>query len=110
VLGKELRQTLFAQPRGALRGRVTVEVGRGDRRIDLGQDCGGAGPHALEQGAELIGERHALGDEIVAPADERAQGPGVAQRVLGWRWQFTLEQGLAETIAWYRDYLGNHGR
>lgn len=29
-----------------------------------------------------------------------------AGRVLGWRPSFTLEQGLAETAAWYRDFLG----
>lgn len=28
-----------------------------------------------------------------------------AQRVLGWRPQFSLEEGLKETIAWYRDFL-----
>ena len=31
-----------------------------------------------------------------------------AHRVLGWQPQYTLEQGLAETIAWYRDYLIAH--
>ena len=28
-----------------------------------------------------------------------------ARRVLGWRPHYTLEQGLRETIAWYRDYF-----
>jgi len=28
-----------------------------------------------------------------------------AQRVLGWRPEFSLEQGLTETFAWYRDFL-----
>jgi len=27
---------------------------------------------------------------------------------LGWQPQFTLEQGLNETIAWYREYLATH--
>ncbi len=31
-----------------------------------------------------------------------------AHRVLNWQPQFTLEQGLAETIEWYRDYLATH--
>ena len=31
-----------------------------------------------------------------------------AHRLLGWQPQFTLEQGLNETIAWYRDYLATH--
>jgi CDP-glucose 4,6-dehydratase len=28
-----------------------------------------------------------------------------ARRLLGWRPRFTLDEGLAETIAWYRNYL-----
>jgi CDP-glucose 4,6-dehydratase len=28
--------------------------------------------------------------------------------VLGWQPQFTLEQGLQETIAWYKEYLDAH--
>jgi CDP-glucose 4,6-dehydratase len=31
-----------------------------------------------------------------------------AHRVLNWQPQFTLEQGLNETIAWYREYLATH--
>jgi CDP-glucose 4,6-dehydratase len=31
-----------------------------------------------------------------------------AHRVLDWQPQFTLEQGLNETIAWYREYLATH--
>jgi len=31
-----------------------------------------------------------------------------AHRVLDWQPQFTLEAGLAETIAWYREYLATH--
>ena len=30
-----------------------------------------------------------------------------ARRRLGWSAAFTLEDGLRETIAWYRDLLGN---
>ena len=33
-----------------------------------------------------------------------------AQRLLNWQPQFTLEQGLAETIEWYRDYLTKTGK
>lgn len=29
-----------------------------------------------------------------------------AARILNWRPQFTLEEGLRETMAWYKDYLG----
>jgi CDP-glucose 4,6-dehydratase len=29
-----------------------------------------------------------------------------ARRLLGWRPQFSLEEGLARTISWYREFLG----
>jgi CDP-glucose 4,6-dehydratase len=29
-----------------------------------------------------------------------------ARRVLGWQPEFTLEAGLARTIAWYKEFLG----
>jgi CDP-glucose 4,6-dehydratase len=32
-----------------------------------------------------------------------------ARRELGWAPGYTLEQGLKETIAWYREYLGHAG-
>ena len=31
-----------------------------------------------------------------------------ARTMLGWQPQFSLEAGLAETIAWYREYLAKH--
>jgi CDP-glucose 4,6-dehydratase len=31
-----------------------------------------------------------------------------AHDVLGWKPDFTLEQGLNETIAWYKEYLASH--
>jgi CDP-glucose 4,6-dehydratase len=31
-----------------------------------------------------------------------------AHRILGWQPQFTLEQGLNETIEWYKNYLAKH--
>jgi len=45
-----------------------------------------------------------------ASGEIRAQylSVGKAHRLLNWQPQFTLEQGLAETIAWYRDYLAAH--
>jgi len=65
--------------RGAPRcgGGIAGEEGQRNGRVDVGKDGRGAGPEALEQGAELIGERDALGDEGVAAAHERAQGAGV---------------------------------
>ena len=45
-----------------------------------------------------------------ASGEIRAQYLSAAKthRVLDWQPQFTLEQGLKETIAWYREYLATH--
>jgi CDP-glucose 4,6-dehydratase len=32
---------------------------------------------------------------------------GKARSLLGWRPSFSLDEGLARTIAWYRDHLGS---
>ena len=77
VLAEELGEALVGQAGGALGRGVAGEEGEGDRGVEVGEDGGGAGPEALEQGAQPIGERHALGDEIVAAAHEGAQGAGL---------------------------------
>ena len=33
-----------------------------------------------------------------------------ARRDLGWKPQYTLEEGLREAIQWYREFLGRAGR
>ena len=50
------------------------EEGERDPAVDIGEDRGGAGPEALEEAAELVGQTDAAGDEVVAAAHERAQG------------------------------------
>jgi CDP-glucose 4,6-dehydratase len=42
-----------------------------------------------------------------APNEIQAQylDSGKAQSVLGWAPQYTLEQGLRETMTWYREFL-----
>ncbi len=82
VLSEEVSQAFFAQARGARGGRIAGEERQGDRGIDVGKDASGAGPDALEEGAQLIGQRHALGDEIVAAAHEGPQGARVIRRRL----------------------------
>ena len=77
MAAEELGQAALAQALGALGRRVAGEEGQGDGGIDVGEDHGGAGPEALEQGAQLIGERHALGDEVIAAPDEGPQGAGL---------------------------------
>ncbi len=82
VLGEEARQTPLAQPFGALGGGIATEEGQGDGRVDVGEDRRGSRPEALEQGAELIGERHALGDQVVAAPHEGAEGARVIRQGL----------------------------
>jgi hypothetical protein len=65
-------------------GGIAGEESQRDRRVDVGENGRGAGPEALEEGAQLIGEGDALRDEGVAAAHERTQGArlvrGRAQR------------------------------
>jgi hypothetical protein len=73
VLCKEARQALLSQPRGALRRGVAGGEGERDRRVDVGEDLGSAGPEGLKEASELIGQRHALGNQLVSGAHERPQ-------------------------------------
>src|SRR2546425_10822674 len=60
VLAEELGQAFFAQARGALGCGVAGEEGERDRGLDVGKNGRGAGPEALEQGVQLIGEGDTL--------------------------------------------------
>jgi len=40
---------------------------------------------------------------------EQCLDAGKARRLLGWAPHFTLEDGLAATVAWYRDYFNQRG-
>src|SRR4030042_60984 len=68
---------LAGEPVRALGRRVATKEGERDGRVDVGEDCAGAWPEAIEERAELVGEGDALGDESVARADERAQSAGL---------------------------------
>src|SRR5438105_152762 len=83
VLPEELDQALFAEAGRAVRRGVAGKEREGDRRVDVGKDFRRAGPEALEERAKLVGERDALGDEIVPAAHEGAQ----RARVIGGRVQ-----------------------
>jgi CDP-glucose 4,6-dehydratase len=45
-------------------------------------------------------------DDAVGEIREQRLSAAKASAVLGWRPKYELEQGLSETIAWYRDFLG----
>lgn len=71
--------------------------------------------HTVLEVVELL--RRLLGAEALLPqvlgqakAEIRDQhlSTALAQQTLGWTSQITLEQGLATTITWYRDYLRVH--
>jgi len=74
VAGEEARQALGAEASSPPRRGIAFEEGEGDRRVDVGEDDGRTGPEALEQSSELVGERDALGDEIVPATHQRPQG------------------------------------
>ena len=60
-------------PRALPSGRgVAVQEGEGDGRVDVGEDGGGAGPEAVQQAAQLVGQREALGDQSSRPRTRRA--------------------------------------
>jgi hypothetical protein len=73
VLGEEGGEALGSETLGALRGGEAAEKCQRDPAVDLGEDGGGAGPEALEQAPEPVGEADAGGDEVVAAAGEGAQ-------------------------------------
>ncbi len=74
VLGEEGGQALGSEAHGRFGRRVALEEGERDRAGEIGEDAGGAGPEALQQGAELVGEGDVGGDEVVAAAHQGAQG------------------------------------
>jgi len=45
-------------------------------------------------------------DQVTAEIKDQYLDASKARRMLGWAPRFTLEQGLAETIRWYRAFLG----
>src|SRR5205807_2642958 len=70
---EESREALLAEPYRTVGGGVGVEEREGDRGVDVGKQRRGAGPEALQQAAELIGELDASRHEIVACADGRPE-------------------------------------
>ncbi len=74
------RKTLLAEPSRAARGWVALEEGERDRRVDVSEDGASAGPEAVEQRPELVRDRHPLGHQVVAGADDSTQSPDLVGR------------------------------
>src|SRR5262249_44738148 len=73
VASKECSQALLAETGRRLWRRVALEEVERDRRVDVREDLGSAGPELTEQRAQLVRERDASLNEIVACADEATQ-------------------------------------
>ncbi len=88
-------------PAGARGARLQLlerdsALGRGSRPEDPRRDGGAARDRDPERGDE----------RDPAPVLDRGQG---ARRMLGWAPTFDLDEGLARTIAWYREFLMRPG-
>src|SRR5690606_11415771 len=67
------RAALLAEPGGTVRGWIAAHEGERDRAVDVGEDDSGAGPEAVEQAAQLVGQTDALSDQLVTTAGQGAQ-------------------------------------
>jgi len=89
---------------------AAVRRGAPGRVLDVGSGNEVTIAEVVEELADLAGHRGPLGlgarddrrDERVHVAD-----PGPAAEVLGWRARTPLRDGLAHTLAWYRDHVGS---
>jgi CDP-glucose 4,6-dehydratase len=109
--GTYLRDYIYVKD--AARGYLRLAEGLDDPRVR-----GEAFNFGTESHVTVLDLVHAIqrltGCEHIAPRIlDRAQGEireqylscAKAREMLGWKLQFTLEQGLAETIEWYRTFL-----
>ena len=63
---------------------VLVEECEGDRCVDGCEDLAGAGPEAFQQSPQLVGQRHALGDQIISGAHKGSQRADLIGERLQW--------------------------
>jgi hypothetical protein len=77
VAGQKRCQALVFEAAGDKRAGVARTKRQADQTVDLRADAGRGGPKALNFGAQLVGERDACRDEILAGATQGAQRVGV---------------------------------
>src|SRR4051794_15723504 len=100
ALGEEGLEALLAEPRGAAGRGIALQEGERDRAVDGREEGAGAGPEAVEQAPQLVRERDALRDQVVAAADQGAQGLDLARAGLERSEAMTVgAQQIAEEIA-----------
>ena len=77
MAGEKGRQPALAQAARVSGGRVALQEGQRDRRVDLAEDRRRPGPEALELGPQLVGQGHPVADQVGAGAAQRPQGDGL---------------------------------
>ena len=73
MAGEEAGEALLAEPVRVSGSWVAVDERERDWAVDVGEHAGGGGPEAFQLGAQLVGERNAVGDEVLTSTDERPQ-------------------------------------
>ncbi len=73
VLGAERGHALGPQAGRGLRRGVAQDEGQADGRVHVSEDLSSAGPEGLQQAAQLVGQLHAGGHQVIAPAHQGAQ-------------------------------------
>jgi hypothetical protein len=82
--GEEGSHPFFTKPVGMCGCGVLGQESKSDGAVDVREDGRRTGPEALEQSAQLIGQRDTLRYQVIANADESAQGSGfIAERAQG---------------------------
>jgi hypothetical protein len=76
VACEEALQALFAETACVGGAGVAAQERQRDRAVDVGEARHGAGPEALELAAQLVGDRDAMLDEVLASAGQGAQRLG----------------------------------
>jgi hypothetical protein len=73
MLGEEAGEALGPEAGGRFGRGIALEEGERDRTGEIAEDPRGAGPEALEHAAQLVGQRDARPNEVVAAAHQGAQ-------------------------------------
>jgi len=106
VYGDGSQQRDFTYVEDVARGTVAALELRGFEIINLGSDRPVSVLKLIEQIERLVGRQARVEYRPAQPADVPATWADIrrAKEKLGWTPQTTLEQGLAQTVAWYQQH------